>query len=411
MDFQQNILIAGMGKTGRSVADFLDSNAIQYQYCDDTHSHISCHENNLDSNHFIFKSPGIHPQIFSEIADQVVINDVELLLRLTNRPVFLVTGTNGKSTVITLIEMLLLASGINVIACGNNGVPVLEAYARNPDIYAIELSSYQLENLKSHQCDVATVLNIGVDHVDRYMNMAAYQCIKEKIYAYSRLVVEPVNNQGLLDYSNNQTGFRVSDTKTYCLKDDAIYRDDERYVDIGLIALAGRHNHLNICAALAMLDHIQLEKPVIESVLQNFTGLDHRMQLVCQSANGQHWINDSKSTNVHSTDAALRSLLQPVVLIMGGRGKGDKYSQMLKQNAAMISSLLVYGEDAQLIADQADSINDCQVVDTVLDAVSIAATCSDDVLFSPACASFDQYENFIARGNDFCHRVKQVVKC
>ncbi len=410
MTFQQNILIAGMGTTGQSIATYLDSKAVSYTCCDDADSFVSCREVDLSKQDYVFKSPGLRPEWFSDIESHKVINDVELLLRLTNRPVFLITGTNGKSTVVALLETLLCENDINAIACGNNGVPVLDAYAKQPDICIVELSSYQLENLSSHRCDSAVVLNIGIDHVDRYDDMAAYQSTKERIYQYSHNHVRPVNEEDELDYSDGQAGYKIGDV-SYCLRDGAIYRNDERYVGVDGITLIGRHNHLNVCAALAMLDSFSLEKLAVESTLKTFSGLEHRMELVCNDKHGRRWINDSKSTNVHSTNAALNSLEQPVVLIMGGRGKGEDYSQMLSDRSDVISTLILYGEDAKLIASQAGASQNHRIVKTVSEAVGLAAQGEGDVLFSPACASFDQYKNFIARGDDFRDVVKQVIEC
>lgn len=409
MGVEQNILVAGMGKTGESIAHFLDACSIAYHCCDDAGDYASCVSSDLSRMDYIFKSPGLRPEGFADIASQRVINDVELLMRLSNRPMFLVTGTNGKSTVVELLQRLLRAHGIDAIACGNNGVPALVAYAKRPQIYILELSSYQLENLHSHACDCAVVLNVGIDHVDRYSGMDDYTKTKERIYRYAGRDIVPVNLQGEMDYSVMQAGYRAGDT-VLLVNDGFIYRNGERYLDLDTAALIGKHNHLNICAALAMLDHLAINFDTVASVLQDFTGLQHRMELVYKDEAGRRWINDSKSTNVHSTNAALDSLTEPVVLIMGGRGKGEDYSGMLTRYSEMIHTLVLFGEDARLIEQHAQAVPHRRVVDTVGDAVTYVVDHQADVLFSPACASFDQYENFAARGDDFRGCVQRMME-
>lgn len=400
-----------MGATGKSVETFLKRNAVVMQCCDDLLDYPQCDAGLLSQPGYVFKSPGLKPQLYHALPEDVqVINDVELLLRMTFKPVILVTGTNGKSTVVALLETIFNENDLNSIACGNNGVPVLDAYLQRPDVYIIELSSYQLENLSSQCAYSSVVLNVGIDHVDRYRDMNEYAGVKQGIHRNSSAVVVPVNESGEVSYGLDIAGYQVDET-VYRATTGGVYKNDDFLCHANDIALIGQHNYLNICASLALVDKCGFSTDRIKSVLMSFQGLEHRMEPVCTDQQGRVWINDSKSTNVHSTAAAMSSMCEPVVLIMGGQGKGEDYSQLLKDCANNIQQLVLFGKDAELINGQAQSIENRHVVDTVADAVELAAKNDAKVLFSPACASFDQYRNYIERGNDFKNQVRGLGLC
>ena len=410
-NYQQHITIAGMGKTGSMIDTFLSSFSIAAKHCDDNLDYPDCLVESISYPGFIFKSPGLDPEKYISLPDKVhVINDIEFMMRLTLKPVILVTGTNGKSTLVSLLEAILESSNIHAIACGNNGIPVLKAHLARPDIYIIELSSYQLENMSSHVSEAAVVLNVGVDHVERYIHIDHYRSIKESIYQNCQHPVWPINQDGDLSYGQDIVGYRVG-TSDYTVKGEFIYQDQYEYCNVADIALVGQHNYLNVCAALALLHHLQLSQDKVVAELKQFVGLAHRMELICSDIKGRKWINDSKSTNVHSTKAALVSLNQQIILIMGGRGKGEDYSELFSEYADKISMLILYGEDADLISSQADSVVMKYILSSVSEAVELANTYADTVLFSPACASFDQYRDFSERGDDFKYHVRRVVVC
>lgn len=408
-DHYQQLLIAGMGKTGKSVQDFLSQFAVPADCCDDLGDYQDCADLVMNDYPFIFKSPGLRPDQFTSLNQNVqVVNDVELLLRMTMKPLILVTGTNGKSTLVSLLEAVLRENNIAAIACGNNGVPVLEAWLQQPDMFVVELSSYQLENIASLASMSAVVLNVGVDHVDRYRGLEEYTSVKEKIYCNTVNSVYPVNRGGELDYGQGIVGYRAMHAE-YQVVDDNIYLDDDLFCSIEEINLIGKHNQLNVCAALALLHGLGLEKKSVLAALNKFVGLPHRMELVCTDANKRQWINDSKSTNVHSTRAALMSVHDPVVLIMGGRGKGEEYDDLFVNFSENIAALITYGETAEKIYNQAENIQQRYRVENVAAAVLKADEFAATVLFSPACASFDQYRDFNQRGDDFKQQVAEVV--
>ena len=410
-DHIQQILIAGMGATGESVRAFMAARRIATRCCDDKSDFPPCDRAALSGAGFVFKSPGLAAAKLRGLAAGArVVNDVELLLRMTLKPVILVTGTNGKTTVVGLVEAMLKANGVHAVACGNNGVAALDAYAARPDVFVIELSSYQLENLSSHRARAAVVLNIGVDHTARHGDMEEYRAVKESIYKHAADAVVPINAAGERGYGRDIVGYRTGET-AYAIKDEMIYRGAAAYCRVSDIGLQGRHNHLNVCAALALAHHMELDKRRTTSALRSFAPLPHRLETACVDTLGRRWINDSKSTNLHATAAALQAMREPVVLIMGGRGKGEDYRGLFVEFAETIATLVAFGEDAALIESSAGSIADRHAVATVAEAVNVAAARRDTVLFSPACASFDQYRDFQQRGADFKRRVKRVATC
>ena len=408
----QQLLIAGMGKTGRSIERFLTAQGIACLCCDQKLDDYPPCNDLIDRADWVFKSPGIPNQAFEKLASDQVINDIELLFRLTHRPMILVTGTNGKSTVVALVEQILKSCHWHAVACGNNGFPVMEAYQQKPAIYIIEVSSYQLENMLSHYCDVAAILNIGIDHVDRYRHQQHYQQTKERIYLYAKYQVIPVDHLGKPTYTQAIQGYRV-DGVTYWLQDQHIYQDQKKCLAIDRMVLLGRHNHLNICAALAILHYLDLDNRLLEKAIYEFKGLPHRLQRVCQDQAQRLWINDSKSTNIHATSAALQSIAGPVTLIMGGQGKKENYLAFFQQFANDIDRLILFGESAQCIEQQARLVlpQSITVVDSVGEAVSQARDYKNHVLFSPAGASFDHYANFSERGDDFIQCVHRMGLC
>jgi len=410
---KKQITIAGMGKSGLSVADYLSSAGISFDCCDDNDDYPNC-INAIKHHGYIIKSPGMPAEAMPISVSNQTLNDVELFLRIARRPVIMVTGTNGKSTVVSMLEHMFRACGVDAVACGNNGIPVLQAYAGKHDLYILELSSYQLENIASFPSVSSVVLNIGIDHVDRYRDMAEYEAVKQKIYSSSMVSVFPVSREGDIEYRMGIRGYVAASVKgkvTYSLDPGEVLKNDKLYCKTSDITLPGQHNHINICAALALIDVFEFEDNSLIQAINSFAGLPHRMEIVCKDSHGYVWINDSKSTNVHSLWAALSSQTMPVCLIMGGRGKGEDYSQVLKKFSPVIGRLIAYGEDGGLIISQALSISDRVAVKTVSEAVAEASSYKGDVIFSPACASFDQYSDFVERGNDFKQQVKSVVTC
>ena len=412
--YRENLLIAGMGRTGQSVADYFSRAGITYSACDDRDDYPDCADVLSGFQGYVIKSPGIAPRVLPVGEKTDVINDVELFMRLCKKPVIMVTGTNGKSTVVTLLEHLLRSTGIRAIACGNNGIPVLQAMNTDIEFYILELSSYQLENMSSFGSMGSVLLNIGIDHVDRYRDMQEYLTVKQKIYRDSRVSVYPINAGDNVSYGEDIEGYLADSGMQkiiFRISDGRITRNGEHYCDTAELSLIGSHNYLNVCAALAIIDVLSLSDKVIVSALGSFVGLPHRMEIVCHDTQGRAWINDSKSTNVHALRAALASQLKPVCLIAGGRGKGEDYQQVFTDFSHVIEKLILFGEDARVMESQSQRIDDRVVVDTLAEAVGHVGNYNGDILFSPACASFDQYRDYMARGDDFRVHARQVTSC
>jgi len=411
---QHSIIIAGMGKSGQAVAGYLSDAGVKYSCCDDNQDYPDCAQALQRGSGYVIKSPGIPAEKLPGVAAQNLINDIELFLRLSKKPVIMVTGTNGKSTVVSLLEHILKENGINAIACGNNGIPVMHAYSQRPDIYILELSSYQLENISSHQSESSVLLNIGIDHVDRYPDMQTYEAVKKTVYTSSKVSVYPISEDRCVNYYSGIKGYlsvMPDGDVTYMLRSGNVVRNGEVFCAVSDLGLIGKHNHLNVCAALGLVESFSLEKEAVVNSLVSFKGLPHRMEFVCEDDRGRKWINDSKSTNVHSLVAALSSQIEPVCLIVGGRGKGEDFSQAFGEYFQVIDKLVIYGEDKELINNQASSVKNRVIVNSVSEAVAVASDSACDVLFSPACASFDQYADFNERGDDFKQHVSQVTSC
>lgn len=362
-------------------------------------------------------SPGIQiKQLALQVAADAgipIIGDVELFAWQVQRPVIAITGSNGKSTVTALTGELLRAAGQKVAVGGNIGVPVLDLLDADVDCYVLELSSFQLETTHSLAPIAATVLNISPDHMDRYDSLADYAAAKQRIYAHAESIVynrqDPLT-EPLQRLRDSQV---LSFGRDLCADQFGLVAGEEGQWQVCLgaepivaatdIALTGVHNLLNVQAALALVHAAHIPLPATLTGLQSFKGLAHRCELVFEHQQVR-WINDSKATNVGAAEAAIDGL-RPIcqgrlVLLAGGDGKGADF----KSFAAAVQrcdSLITFGRDGDKIAElRPDSVR----VKDLAAAVRAAAEQVGDagiVLLSPACASFDQFNNFEQRGQRF----------
>ncbi|QYJ85806.1 UDP-N-acetylmuramoyl-L-alanine--D-glutamate ligase [Shewanella mesophila] len=357
-------------------------------------------------------SPGIPmdtPEIRAALDMGIdIVGDVELFARAIadKAPCVIgITGSNGKSTVTTLVGQMAAKSGINYAVGGNIGIPVLDLLDKDYELYVLELSSFQLETTKSLHCISATCLNISEDHMDRYSDIDAYRQAKLNLYQQSKLAV--VNRDDLLTLPNepmNQTSFGLSvpDGDEWGIDHGILVHGATEYVAVEDIALVGSHNQANLLVAMALADSVGIEKAAMIEVATQFTGLAHRCELVAK-LHGVSFVNDSKATNVGATVAALNGLSAhkgEIILIAGGEGKGADFTQ-LSEAFQDVSQLITLGKDGDKIA----AIFEGAIkVESMAEAVTQAAALAkegDIVLLSPACASLDMYSNFMARGDDF----------
>ncbi len=362
-------------------------------------------------------------------ADCQIIGDVELFCQLNNArvkpmPMLAVTGSNGKSTVVSLLAYLAKNLGVDAQLGGNIGRPVLDLLppeqAQNK-LLILELSSFQLETLKSMRALSASVLNISDDHLDRHQTMANYLSIKHQIYKQAKIAVVNRDDQAttsrlarqeVVSFGSDAPGSGQFGIATLAGIHYLMF-GQQTLIPVENLPLAGMHNALNYLAALALGYSVGWSLTEMIACLDGFSGLEHRCQRI-ESPDGICWINDSKATNVGATLAAIDGLSQTkkttakLILIAGGEGKGADFSVLSALLNRDVSHLITFGKDGGEIAKL---VNKAIEVDSLLAAVNRAgrlANRGDIVLLSPACASIDMFENYAERGNEFMRHVQAL---
>ena len=379
----------------------------------------------------VVASPGVplaEPEIQAAIARGIrVVGDVELFAqyRPASAKVIAITGANGKTTVTSLVGEICKAAGLKTLVAGNIGLPVLDTLSMQvPDVYVLELSSFQLETTSSLQIDVATMLNLSEDHMDRYASLQDYAIAKAHIFYHARLQVlnrDDAWSMMMARPSLAQVTFGFSDEADFGLKqiDGATWltEGDKELINLQDLKIVGLHNAANALAAVALCRAIGIDYAHIIQTLYNFKGLPHRVEWV---ANIDHvdYYDDSKGTNVGATCAAIagmykHGLPQKVVLIAGGDGKGQDFSPLAAAVAGNARAVVLIGRDAPII--EAALLNTTIPLYRALDlpeAVNIAkklAQADDAVLLSPACASFDMFSNYVHRAQVFVDAVNVLA--
>lgn len=436
----KNIVIIGLGVTGLSCVDyFLAKNVIpkvidtrqQPNGLEQLDKRVLCHTGDLNVDwilaaDLIVASPGIPlstPELLQAKESGIeIVGDIELFCRevnqLTDKKIAAITGANGKTTVTTLVGEIVKAAGINVGVGGNIGKPALTLLKDNCDIFVLELSSFQLETTYSLQATAATILNISEDHMDRYPDgMMQYVAAKQRIYVNAQNSI--INHDDKLTYpADNLNRGKVIE---FGLQQGLYHLDlsyqhlvckNESILNVNQIKLLGIHNYLNVLAVLAISDVLEINRTISLNVIKHFTGLSHRFELVHEK-NGVKWINDSKATNVGSTEAALNSVIcdGTLYLLLGGDGKSADFSPLLpylfkQKNIA----IYCFGRDRELLAKLRPEVT--TIVTTMKEAIEIISSTTksgDVVLLSPACASLDQFKNYMERGDDFAKLAKEFA--
>lgn len=350
-----------------------------------------------------------------------VIGDIELFARSGARPVIGITGTNGKSTVTTLVARMAEQAGVAVRAGGNLGPPALDLLEGGPaKLYVLELSSYQLESTESLELVAGTVLNITPDHLDRYADVASYAAAKARIFERCAAAVINLDDPlvaGMAADKRHRLTFSVAgapeadyhldiegDDQWLCFRGERLLAMDETH-------LVGRHNAANALAALALGDALGLDRVAMLSALVEFPGLPHRAQFVREVA-GVRYFNDSKGTNVGATLAAVEGFSGPLLLIAGGEGKGQDFAPLATALAGKAKLVLLIGRDAGAVeAALAGQVQTARCA-TLQEAVATAASRAqpgDTVLLSPACASQDMFRDYAERGERFADAVRELA--
>jgi UDP-N-acetylmuramoylalanine--D-glutamate ligase len=357
-----------------------------------------------------------------------VVGDVEIFAREVARRggarVLGVTGTNGKSTVTALADAMCRAASLRSVACGNIGVPVLDVLDREgaaPEVYVVELSSYQLETTSSLWFDAATVLNVTQDHLDRYGSMDEYAAAKARIFR--RCAVRVVNRDDARtlamasgDAAALTFGFGRPRSEREWGLDDAratLLNGARPIAATREMALQGLHNAANALAAHALGTALGLPAEPMAAAIRDFEGLPHRLEKVAEFG-GVRFYDDSKGTNVGATVAALEGMRDPVVLIAGGEGKGQDFAPLGAAVKEHARAVVLIGLDAPAISAALDGAALPVVrADSMREAVEAAfslARPGDAVLLSPACASFDMFRNYAHRGDVFAAAARSLAE-
>ncbi len=444
----ESAVVVGLGRTGLSVARFLESHGVHVTVVDSRNEPpclIELQERvpgadicvgGFDKALFctaklLVVSPGVslnEPEIIEAIKFGVpVIGDVELFARYVKAPVMAITGSNGKSSVTTLVGEMFRCAGRRVMLGGNIGTPVLDLFEEDkPDCYILELSSFQLETTFSLNPVAAVVLNVSPDHMDRYDDENDYFAAKQRIYRGDGVAVINVDESfesrfqqrisperrqirfGIEPYSMGDEDFGVGEYRQRLW----VMKGAEYLLPVAELPLQGKHNLANTLAALALGSAFKLPMPAMLEALCNFRGLPHRTQRIAKSE-GIAWVNDSKGTNVGATIAAIESMPGKVVLIAGGVAKDADFLLLRGVVSDKVRGVILIGKDAALIGEALTGSTVIEYSSSLEQAVTKArqiAKKGDTVLFSPACASFDMFSGYAERGECFIAAVENLLK-
>lgn len=441
-------VVVGLGKTGLSVVRYLRAQGYPVGVVDsreeppgmdvlrNEYPEVVSHLGGFDSQLLrkaseLIISPGV-PLREVSIAKQLqqgtpFAGDIELFARATHKPVVAITGSNGKSTVTSLMGALAKQAGLRVKVGGNIGVPALELLDdANTDLYVLELSSFQLETTFSLQTLSAVNLNISADHLDRYDSIDDYVQAKLKIYEDCQnpiINLDDARSFGGFFSKNRPVGFTLKTPSRACdfgLRKEGpqtfLVHGDETLLPTQSVLLKGQHQYANILAALAMGESINLPMPDMLTALTQFAGLPHRCQWVA-SVRGVDWYNDSKATNVGSALAAIEGIGPEIegkiILLAGGLGKNADFTQMHESVAKYVRQILLFGRDKHVIAQALEGAAPITLIEDLPSAVELAndsAEAGDVVILAPACASYDMFRDFEHRGDVFMELVRGVLR-
>ena len=422
-DKGMKVFLSDMGKLAPKYADMLNQEGIEWEEGQHTEEKI------LDADEVV-KSPGIPPTtpLMLKIASKniPVISEIELAGRYTDAKMVCITGSNGKTTTTMLTYHILKNAGVNVGLAGNVGKSLALQVAReHHDVYVVELSSFQLENMYNFKAHIAVMMNITPDHLDRYdyemqnyvnakfrilQNLTSQDAFifwqddpiieaqlrqietQARLYPFAETIEE--NTQAYIDAENNM----IINTPSTSLN---MPRAD--------LALSGLHNLYNSMAAGLSACLLDLKKEDIRRALSNFEGVEHRLEYV-DTINGVRYINDSKATNVNSCWYALESVPQNTILILGGKDKGNDYSEILPLVKEKVKAIVCMGKDNTKLLDffggKVEQISDTHSIEEAVKECARLAQEGDTVLLSPCCASFDLFKSYEDRG----HQFKAIVK-
>ena len=434
------LLIVGLGATGYSAAQFLQKTPIKFAVIDSRKSpplidnlreqmpDVPVFSGGFDQPAFdvathLLVSPGVslnETAIHKAMqAGVTVISDIDLFACATSKPIVAITGSNGKSTVTTMLGEMGNAAGVKTAIGGNLGTPALDLLQQNAELYVLELSSFQLERTTALNARAATVLNISPDHLDRHDGMDGYAAEKQRIFRGDGVMVLNADDAMVMAMQSGgrqSLTFSTQGPADFYLRrgeTDTLMHGEQALMAASKLRLEGTHNIANALAALALGTAVGLSITAMCDALRRFKGLPHRMQKVAEKA-GVNWVNDSKATNIGACIAALQGYERKVILIAGGDAKGADMTELVPAVKAKTKAVVLMGKDAQLIADALNNCVPVHLTTNMKEAVKVAAALAstgDSVLLSPACASLDQYRSYVDRGNKFAEAVMELPSC
>lgn len=431
----RKVVIIGLGLTGLSCVDFFLAQRVTPRVMDTRVSppgldklpgQVERHLGGINGEwllaaDLIVASPGValaHP-ILSEAVEAgiEIVGDIELFCREAQAPIVAITGSNGKSTVTTLVGEMAKAAGWQVGVGGNIGLPALSLLQSPAQLYVLELSSFQLETTHSLKAAAATILNVSEDHMDRYpLGMQQYRAAKLRVYENAQVCIVNADDALTMPVRGADTrcvSFGVDFGDYHLNKQQGsiwLRVKGEKVLNTAEMKMVGQHNYTNALAALALADAVGLPRASSLAALTHFNGLAHRFQLVHEHQ-GVRWINDSKATNVGSTEAALNGLQVKgtLWLLMGGDGKSADFTPLIPWLQGDNVRLYCFGRDGDALAALRPEIAvRTETMRQAMEQIAPQVKAGDMVLLSPACASLDQFRNFEQRGEQFAQLAKEL---
>lgn len=441
---KEYVVIVGLGTTGQSIARYLRSRGLNFIAFDTRNSESvktefarlfpggAIYLGDMPSALWlgaqeIYLSPGVareFPPVASAIQQgKSVVGDIELFMREVTKPVIGVTGSNGKSTVVTLLGRAAETAGLRVAVGGNIGVPALDLLTLDAELYVLELSSFQLESTQTLDLQVACNLNVSPDHLDRYASMADYTRAKQRIFLAAQHCVFNFEDEATRPAENcpgEKIGFGLAKNAdsanpyySYDRESGWLVSRGQQLIHKDAIKIKGMHNVKNALALFAVAEAAGINLDACRSVLKTFPGLPHRCTFV-RELDGVTYINDSKATNVGAAESALLGLapdFDKIILIAGGDSKGAELADFGALLDRYVDVLVLIGRDAALIAQHTHKAEKifAPSLEEAVDVAQMKAGRGDLVLLSPACASLDMFANYEERGKLFAKAVNRLV--
>tara|TARA_Y100001949_G_scaffold175422_1_gene185168 strand:- start:8890 stop:10248 length:1359 start_codon:yes stop_codon:yes gene_type:complete len=444
-DLHYDAVIVGLGKTGLSCFRYLSNQGLNVAITDSREEPPELlelraefesasvylgqiNEQVLLASDQIILSPGVsldNKSIKLSIENNIpVFGDIELFCQKAQAPIIAVSGSNGKSTVTTIVAEMTRLAGLKTYVGGNIGIPALDLLSdSSPDLYVLELSSFQLETTYSLNAHASVVLNVSPDHMDRYSSLKDYANTKKRIYSGQGLMVLNKDEEyihSIMDSKRDTIYFSLDapEGENFGLinhnNEVWLSQGNEKIINKNQLKIKGEHNISNALAAMALAGAVNVPTNIMADVLKNFTGLEHRCQLVREIDNVS-WYNDSKATNVEACIASITGLceLGNIILIAGGDSKGADLSGLNPIVKKYIKRVFLFGIDANKLADVMGSDVDKEFVNNMNEAVKGASKIADPddiVLLAPACSSLDMYKNYQQRGDAFISAIDALPK-